>query len=126
MPISYKPDGYPSVSSYIMASNAQAVIDFLEKTFDATTTRRFNNEEGMVMHAEVKIEDTIVMIADGGESAFPTWLHVYVPDVDATYQRALGAGGESVQEPMQKGDPDRRSGVKDPTGNVWWIATQGG
>jgi uncharacterized glyoxalase superfamily protein PhnB len=49
---------------------------------------------------------------------------VYVPDVDATYRRALDAGGVSVQEPKQKeNDPDRRSGVKDPVGNTWWIAT---
>ena len=61
-----------------------------------------------------------------GESpAFPVWFHVYVPDVDASYRRALDAGGVSVEEPNQKeGDPDRRAGVKDPAGNTWWIATQ--
>ena len=67
------------------------------------------------------------MIADaGGEfPAFPSWLHVYVPDVDATYQRALEAGGVSVQEPQQKkGETDRRGGVKNIAGNTWWIATQ--
>jgi uncharacterized glyoxalase superfamily protein PhnB len=68
------------------------------------------------------------MLADGGGQvpAFPVWLHVYVPDVDATYRRALAAGGVSVQEPSQQGDPDRRGGVKDPAGNTWWIATQVG
>ncbi len=67
------------------------------------------------------------MVADGGDDnpAFPIWLHVYVPDVDASYQRALEAGGLSVEEPKQsEGDPDRRAGVKDPAGNTWWIATQ--
>ena len=80
------------------------------------------------MHAEVQIDDSIVMIADGGGDfpAFPIWLHVYVPDVDAAYQRALNAGGVSVQAPQQKDDPDRRAGVKDPAGNTWWIATQVG
>lgn len=126
MPVSYKPDGYPSVSVYIMANDARAVIDFVEKTFDAITTRRFDKEDGSVNHAEIKIDDTIVMIADGGNSSFPAWLHVYVPDVDVTYQRALEAGGESVQEPVQKDDPDRRSGVKDVAGNIWWISTQVG
>ncbi len=78
------------------------------------------------MHAEVRIDDTVVMIADGGNDspAFPIWLHVYVPDVDATYRRALNAGGISVQQPTQKDDPDRRGGVQDPAGNTWWIATQ--
>ncbi len=72
------------------------------------------------------LDDTVIMITDGGESSFPAWLHVYVPDVDATYQRGLAAGAESIQEPKQQGDPDKRGGIKDPAGNVWWIATQVG
>jgi len=123
----YKPQGYASVSVYIMANGAQQVIDFLKKTFDARQTRRTNLPDGSIMHAEVQIDDTIVMLADasGEFPAFPVWLHVYVPDVDATYQRALEAGGISVQEPSQAGaEPDRRGGVKDPSGNTWWIATQ--
>lgn len=124
----YKPEGYPSVSAYVMVNGAQRVIDFLKKTFDATELRRYDNPDGSIMHAEVRIDDTVVMLSDGGGSfpAFPVWLHVYVPDVDVTYRRALEAGGVSVQEPQQKGDPDRRGGVKDPSGNTWWIATQVG
>ena len=74
----------------------------------------------------MKIDDTVVMIADATEqaTAIPVWLHVYVPDVDETYRRALEAGGTSVLEPIQKSDDDRRGGVKDPEGNIWWIATQ--
>ena len=124
---SYKPQGYSSVSVYIMAEEAQDVIDFLSQAFDARQTRRYDMPDGSIMHAEVQIDDTVVMIADAGDKfpAFPVWLHVYVPDVDATYQRALEAGGVSVQEPNQReGDPDRRGGVKDPAGNTWWIATQ--
>ena len=123
---SYKPEGYASVSAYIMVDGAQKLIDFLAATFDAEVTRRFDNPDGTIMHGEVQIDDTIVMLADGGEGypAFPIWLHVYVPDVDATYQKALAAGGVSVQEPEKKDDPDRRAGVKDPTGNTWWLATQ--
>ncbi len=122
----YKPHAYPSVSAYVMANNAQRVIDFVRRTFDAEELRRLDNPDGSIMHAEVRIDDTVVMISDGGGNvpAFPIWLHVYVPDVDATYQRALTAGGLSVQEPTQKDDPDRRCGVQDPAGNTWWIATQ--
>lgn len=124
----YKPEGYPSVSAYVMVNGAQRVIDFLKKTFDATELRRYDSPDGSIMHVEVRIDDTVVMLSEGGGSfpAFPVWLHVYVPDVDATYRRALEAGGVSVQEPQQKGDPDRRGGVKDPSGNTWWIATQMG
>ena len=124
----YKPQGYSSLSPYIMADGAQRVIDFLSQVFDAREMRRQDNSDGSIMHAEVQIDDSIVMIADGGGDfpAFPIWLHVYVPDVDAAYQRALNAGGVSVQAPQQKDDPDRRAGVKDPAGNTWWIATQVG
>jgi PhnB protein len=119
---SYKPQGYSSVSAYIVANGAQDVIDFLIKAFDARQTRRYDVPDGSIMHAEVQID-----IADGGgdNPAFPIWLHVYVPDVDASYQGALEAGGLPVDEPKQReGDPDRRAGVKDPAGNTWWIATQ--
>jgi uncharacterized glyoxalase superfamily protein PhnB len=123
---SYKPEGYSSVSIYMMADGAQRVIDFLIEAFDARPLRRQDDPDGSIMHAEVQLDDTVIMITDGGEGfpAFPVWLHVYVPDVDATYQRALKAGGVSVQEPVKKDDPDRRGGVKDPAGNTWWIATQ--
>ncbi len=125
---SYKPEGYSSVAVYVMADGAQRVIDFLKNTFDAEELRRSDTPDGSIMHAEVRIDDTIIMLADGGDDApaFPVWLHVYVPDVDTTYRRALAAGGVPVQEPQQKDDPDRRGGVKDPAGNTWWIATQVG
>lgn len=124
----YKPEGYGSVSIYIMANGAQRVIDFLAQTFSAKQLRRTDNADGSIMHVEVQVDDSVVMIADAGEGfpAFPVWVHVYVADVDATYRRALDAGGVSVQAPVQKGDVDKRSGVMDPAGNTWWISTQVG
>src|SRR5450432_2240777 len=124
---SYKPQGYSSVSAYIVADGAQRLVDFLVQAFDAETLRFFKMPDGSIMHAEVRLDDTVVMISDSGERnpAFPVWLHVYVADVDESYRRLLEAGGVSVQEPTQKqGDPDRRGGVRDPVGNTWWIATQ--
>jgi PhnB protein len=123
----WKPQGYSSVSVYMMVDGAQRVIDFVKKVFGAVELRRFDGPDGKVMHAEVRIDDTVVMLADavGGYPAFPVWLHVYVPDVDATYKKALQEGGVSVQEPVRKeGDPDRRGGFKDPAGNTWWVSTQ--
>jgi PhnB protein len=122
-----KPQGYTSLSPYLVVHGAQKVIDFLKQAFDATELRRYDMPDGSIMHAEVRVDDTVVMIADGGGEwpPFPSWLHIYVSDVDATYARALKAGGVSVQAPERKeGDPDRRGGVKDPGGNTWWIATQ--
>lgn len=127
MTAAWKPENYNSISVYIVADNAQGVIDFLKQTFDAADLRRFDAPDGKIMHAEVRIGDTVVMIADAGGTypAFPVWLHVYVPDAQATYKKALAAGGVSVQEPVQKpGDPDLRGGVKDSSGNTWWISTQ--
>ncbi|HKF39581.1 MAG TPA: VOC family protein [Candidatus Acidoferrum sp.] len=127
MTVPAKPAGYSTVSVYLVAQGAQAVIDFLKNTFDATQLRRFDTPDGKIMHAEVRIDDTVIMVADAGGTypAFPSWLHVYVNDVDKTYQRALAAGGTALQEPVRKeGDPDKRGGVKDPAGNTWWIATQ--
>jgi uncharacterized glyoxalase superfamily protein PhnB len=54
----------------------------------------------------------------------PSYVHLYVPDVDATYRRALDAGAVSVQEPVQKDDADKRGGVRDADGTTWWIATR--
>jgi PhnB protein len=127
MATTWKPENYNSVSVYIVADHAQRVIDFVKKTFDATDLRRFDAPDGKIMHAEVRINDTVVMIADAGGAypAFPVWLHVYVPDAQATYKNALAAGGVSVQEPTRRpGDPDLRAGVKDSCGNTWWISSQ--
>jgi PhnB protein len=126
---SWKPEAYNAVSVYIVADGAQAVIDFLKKTFGATQLRRFDNPDGKIMHAEVRVADTVIMIADAGGDypSFPVWLHVYVSDADVTYRAALQAGGVSVQEPVRKEhDTDKRGGFKDPAGNTWWVATQGG
>jgi uncharacterized glyoxalase superfamily protein PhnB len=127
MKLSSKPAGYSAVSPYLVVKGAQGVVDFLKKTFDASELRRYDKPDGSVMHVEVKIDDTVVMLADASEQypSFPAWMHVYVPDVDATYRRALAAGGVAVEEPKQRpGDPDRRGGVKDPGGNTWWVSTQ--
>jgi PhnB protein len=122
-----KPSGYPSVSPYLVARGAQTVIDFLKAAFAAVELRRFDAPDGSILHAEVGIGDGVVMIGEAGEEwpSFPSFVHVYVVDVDAAFAAALSAGGVSVQEPVRRGDdPDRRGRVRDPAGNTWWIATQ--
>jgi uncharacterized glyoxalase superfamily protein PhnB len=128
MGTSYKPDEYTSVSPYLVVNGAESTITFLTKVFGARELRRFPSEGGRIMHAEVRIDDTVVMLADGTEGwpAIAAHVHVYVPDVDATYRRALGAGATDVQAPVQKDDEDKRGGVKDPGGTTWWISTRVG
>lgn len=123
-----KPDGYTSVSPYLIVDDAGALIEFLTGVFDAVELRRFPDESGRLAHAEVRIDDTVVMLADSTEGwpPQPAQVHVYVPDVDDTYRRALAAGATSVQEPVQKGDEDKRGGVTGPGNVTWWVATRVG
>jgi PhnB protein len=126
---SYKPAGHPDVSVYMMASDAQAVLDFAADVFGAQELMKLTRPDGSVMHAEFRVGDSVVMLSQGtGQyEAFPVWLHVYVPDVMATYEKAMARGAESVMEPTLRDDPDdhdRRGGFKDPAGNTWWIATK--
>ena len=124
----YKPESYSTVSPYLIVDGASRTIDFLKEVFDATELRRFPDPSGRVMHAEVRIGDAVVMLADGADAwpPMPSYVHVYVSDVDVTYKRALAAGATSVQEPVQKEDEDKRGGVKDAGGTTWWIATRVG
>jgi uncharacterized glyoxalase superfamily protein PhnB len=121
-----KPEGYNSVSPYLIVDGAGELISFLTSVFDAVELRRFPDDSGRLMHAEVRIDDTLVMVADSTEGWPPAsaQVHVYVPDVDETYRRAVDAGADVVQEPVQKGDEDKRGGILGPGGVTWWIATR--
>jgi uncharacterized glyoxalase superfamily protein PhnB len=121
-----KPEGYNSVSPYLIVDGAGELISFLTSVFDAVELRRFPDDSGRLMHAEVRIDDTVVMFADSTEGWPPAsaQVHVYVPDVDETYRRAVDAGADVVQEPVQKGDEDKRGGILGPGGVTWWIATR--
>lgn len=126
---SYKPDQYTSVSPYLVVDGAEATIGFLKAVFDATDLRRYLRSDGSVMHAELRIDDTVLMLSDPnppGWPVTPAHVHVYVRDVDATFRKALEAGAVPIQEPIQKDDADRRAGVRDSGGTTWWIATQVG
>ena len=123
----HKPTGYPTVSPYLIAASAAKTIDFAVKTFGAVELRRFPGESGKVRHAELRIDDSVVMIADGLPPDWPPvpgHLHIYVPDVEAAYRRALDAGATSLQAPVKKDDDDKRGGVLDPGGITWWISTK--
>jgi uncharacterized glyoxalase superfamily protein PhnB len=123
----FKPTGYNAVSPYLVIAGAQRMIDFLKTVFGASERRRYDNSDGTIKHAEVMIDDSVVMVGDAS-AEFPAnqlLIHVYVADVDAVFAKALAAGATVDQEPQQKpGDPDRRGSFKDFAGNVWSVATQ--
>ena len=118
------PDGYHTVTPYLIVKGAAQLIDFLKETFGAEETFRMPGGGG-IMHAEVRIGDSAVMMSDamGEYGPMPTMLFLYVEDVDAVYERALKAGGVSTQEPEDQFWGDRAGAVKDAFGNQWWIAT---
>ena len=122
----YKPENYSTVSPYLIVDGASATIEFLVNVFGAVELRRFPDAAGKLLHSEVRIDDTVVMIADAGVGwpPVPSHVHIYMRDVEATYKRALEAGATSVQEPVKKEDEDKRGGVKDAGGTTWWIATK--
>lgn len=124
----WKPQGYNSVSPYLIVSDARATLEFLRAVFGADPLRLLARDDGTLRHAEARVGDTVVMVADAVEGwpAVAAHVHVYVPDVDVSYRLALAAGGTPVMEPAQKGDEDKRGGVQDPGGTTWWLATQVG
>ena len=126
---SYKPASYPSVSPYLVVKDAEATIRFLKEVFGGQELRRIPDAKkpGRLMHAEVRLDDSVIMLGDCIEEAWPAvpcHVHVYVPDVDATYAKALAFGATGLQEPVQKDDEDKRGGFKDPVGTTWWVGTK--
>jgi PhnB protein len=122
----FKPAGYNSVSPYLMVKNAAGTLAFLQEVFGVTVLRTYAGDNGRLRHAEVRLDDTVLMFADSAPEwpPLPSYVHIYVEDVDATYARALQAGGTSVQAPVKKDDEDKRGGVMDVGGTTWWIATR--
>jgi PhnB protein len=122
------PEGHHSLTPYLVAQDAPGLIDFVKSAFGAEEDSRSIGSAGGI-HAEVRIGDSRLMIGGGGPGlswrgeSYPTALHVYVEDTDAVYQRALKAGGESIDAPKDQPYGERGASVKDQFGNHWYIAT---
>jgi uncharacterized glyoxalase superfamily protein PhnB len=125
MPVKTIPEGYHSVTPYLTVAGVPKLIDFLKQTFGATELHRMARPDGTVLHAEVTVGDSRIMMGEpvGEFQAMPAQMYVYVPDVDAAFKRALAAGAISVSEPADQFYGDRHGGVRDSCGNLWWIAT---
>lgn len=119
------PDGYPVITPYLTVKNGAALVAFLRKAFGATITHRMDHPNGDLWHADLQVGDSHVMIGGASDEwpERPSQIYLYVEDADATYQRALDAGGTSIMPPADMFYGDRHGGVTDPSGNSWWIAT---
>jgi uncharacterized glyoxalase superfamily protein PhnB len=117
------PDGFHSITPYLIVDGAAKIIDFMQKAFDAKLEHETKRPDGKIMHATLKIGDSMIMISDASEhaKATNTMLYLYVADVEATYQKALKAGATSVTEPADQFYGDRSGGVRDAAGNQWWL-----
>ena len=119
------PDGYPQVSPSLVIDGAAQAIDFYTQVLGATERMRMGGPDGRVGHAEIQFGDSVVMLGQSPDQTRTThsMLYLYVPDVDAVYEKAVAAGGISLREPVDQFYGDRSGAVKDPGGNEWWIAT---
>jgi PhnB protein len=124
--VPHQPEGYQSVIPYLHVNGAAKLIAFMKQVFDAQEIAVYARPDGTVGHAALRIGDSVVELADGGQEwpAMPCALQVYVPDTDAAYHRALKAGANSLLEPATQFYGDRGASVRDSCGNNWYIATQ--
>jgi uncharacterized glyoxalase superfamily protein PhnB len=119
-------DGFHTVTPYLMVNGVANLLDYLVAAFDAKQLFRLNRPDGSLGHAEVRIGDSMVMLGEpmGPFGPMPAQIYLYVNDCDATYLRAIRAGGTSVLEPITMHfSGERYGGVRDPAGNIWWVAT---
>jgi PhnB protein len=118
-------EGLSTVTLGLLVSEAARLIDFLQQAFAAEVVARHDEPSGRVAHAQVRLGDSIVETSDahGQFKPIPSTVYMYVPDVDALYNRALGAGATSVTAPADQPYGDRNAGVRDPFGNTWYLAT---
>jgi len=127
------PEGYRSVTPYLIVQGAARAIDFYKAAFDAKERMRVNQADGRIGHAEITVGDSMIMLADefpehgirgprslGGS---PVTIHLYVEDVDATVARAVAAGAQITRAVQDQFYGDRSGSVTDPFGHVWSVST---
>lgn len=132
MPVTPIPDGYHSISPYLVCKGAAKAIEYYKNAFGATETVRMPGPEGRIMHAEVKIGDSIVMLSDENPdrgAVAPSGrgrsqsLMLYIDNVDAVFKRAVDLGAKSIQDPTDMFWGDRMGNLEDPFGHQWALAT---
>ena len=132
-PVKPIPEGYSTVTPYLVIKGAAKAIDYYKQIFGATEKMRMDAGAGRIAHAELKFGDSVVMLADefpemgfsGPEKVggSPVSLLLYVPSVDAVFQRALDTGSRQIKPLENQFYGDRSGTLTDPFGHVWTIAT---
>ena len=129
--VSYRPEGYPNLTPYLIVNDGAAAIEFYAAAFGATVSEQLTTPDGRVRHAELKIGDSPVMVGEHQEVAAqatppyaPVSIYAYVEDADAVFAKAMAAGAREVAPVTQKFYGNREGGVTDPFGITWWLATR--
>jgi uncharacterized glyoxalase superfamily protein PhnB len=130
MSVNAIPEGFRTITPYFSVRDAAKLIEFLKLAFDAKEIEVMKMPDGTVMHAQVEVGDSMVMIGQASpkdlgdrNSMMPAMLYMYVKDADAVYSKAVQAGAKSVMEPVDQFYGDRSGAVEDISGNQWWIST---
>ncbi len=119
------PAGYHTVTPYLLVSDVDRLLKFMQQVFDAQVVRQVTRPDGAITHLEVQIGDSMVMLGRSADAwpVMPSSLYLYVQDTDAHYLRGIAAGATSMMEPTDMYYGDRNAGLRDFEGNLWWIAT---
>jgi uncharacterized glyoxalase superfamily protein PhnB len=125
MAVKAKPAEYTTITPFLYVSNVSRLLKFLKEAFHAEERMQYFAPDGAIMHAEVKIGDSMIMMAERSVNypEMPCMLYLYVDDCDEVYDRAVVAGGKGLREPADQFYGDRSGAVTDPCGNQWWIST---
>ena len=118
------PDDYQIITPYLILKNSGSFIQFMQDVFNAELLNKHMRDENIIMHAEIKVGNSIIMIADSTDK-FPPMnaaLFIYVEDADITYNKALNKGASVVTQ-LSNQSYGRSGGVKDSFGNTWWITS---
>lgn len=120
------PEGYTTITPWIIGSDTDGLMDYLTRAFGAQELYRLADENGVIGHAEMRIGDAVVMMFDAKPDWPPTpaFLRLYVGDADAVHRQAVEAGGTSVTEVTELAFGDKVGRVRDPFGNLYWIQTR--
>jgi len=118
-------EGFRAITPYLFAQDAAQLIEFISRAFGGKETYRKERPDGAVIHAEMQMGDSMLMLGEATPQfgPMPTSIYLYVTDSDSVYERALSAGGISVFPIMTLPNGERYGGVRDLFGNIWWIAT---
>lgn len=117
------PEGYTTVTPWIISADTPQLLDFIAAAFDGVELSRMANEDGRIGHAEIRIGDAVVMAFDApaGLDPMPAFIRLYVPDARKGFAKALEAGATEVTKPTLLAFGDRVARIRDPLGNIWWL-----